>query len=119
MFFSEKQIGCLPITENERLVGILTESDILSSLVELIGANQPSSNIEVRVKNQTGQLADVAAIFKKHNINIVSVLIYPGKAPEYKLLVFRVQTIDPRRVINDIQNEGFEVTWPKIPGMFS
>lgn len=26
---SEKKIGCLPVTENEKLVGLVTESDIL------------------------------------------------------------------------------------------
>jgi CBS domain-containing protein len=38
----EEQIGCLPVTEHGRLVGIITEGDLLSLLSEqlppLIGA---------------------------------------------------------------------------------
>jgi CBS domain-containing protein len=30
----EKKIGCLPVVENERLVGLITETDILRSVVE-------------------------------------------------------------------------------------
>ena len=30
----EKKIGCLPVVENERLIGLITETDILRSVVE-------------------------------------------------------------------------------------
>jgi CBS domain-containing membrane protein len=30
----EEKIGCLPVVENERLVGLITETDILRSVVE-------------------------------------------------------------------------------------
>ncbi len=32
---SEKKIGCLPVTENEKLVGLVTESDILRYVANL------------------------------------------------------------------------------------
>ena len=30
----EKKIGCLPVVENEKLIGLITETDILRSVVE-------------------------------------------------------------------------------------
>jgi CBS domain-containing protein len=33
----EKRIGCLPVVEGERLVGLVTETDLLRVLVELAG----------------------------------------------------------------------------------
>ncbi|OLS39785.1 acetoin utilization protein AcuB [Alkalihalophilus pseudofirmus] len=116
--FYENNIGCLPVvTDNDELRGIITETDILHTLVELMGAHQPSSHIEVKVLNQTGMLASIASIFKEMHINITSVLVYPYKNPEYKILVFRVQTMDPRRIIKAIEQAGYEVIWPKQPGM--
>jgi acetoin utilization protein AcuB len=115
--FYEHNIGCLPVTEDDELLGIITETDVLHTLVELMGAHQPSSHIEVKVKNKTGMLASIANIFKELHINITSVLVYPYKNPEYKILVFRVQTMDPRRIIHAIEKEGYEVIWPKQPGI--
>ena len=30
----EKKIGCLPVVENEKLIGLITETDILRSVME-------------------------------------------------------------------------------------
>lgn len=115
--FYEHHIGCLPIEEDNKLVGIITETDILHTLVQLMGAHQPSSQIEVQVENITGMLAEIATIIKKRNINITSVLVYPCEDLQKKVLVFRLQTMDPRGVIADIENNGYKVLWPNLPGM--
>lgn len=115
--FYEHNIGCLPIEEDDKLIGIITETDILHTLVQLMGAHMPSSQIEVQVENITGMLAEIAAIIKKRNINITSVLVYPTKDLEHKVLVFRLQTMDPRGVIADIEKEGYKIVWPNLPGI--
>lgn len=115
ILFYEHHIGCLPIVQDNQLVGIITETDILHTLVQLMGAHQPSSHIEVRVENITGKLADIATIFKDLNVAITSVLVYPYPDPKFKVLAFRVQTIDPRRIVQTIENNGYHVIWPKEP----
>lgn len=115
VLFYEHHIGCLPIVQNKQLIGIITETDILHTLVELMGAHQPSSHIEVKVENITGKLADIAEIFKTMNITITSVLVYPYTDPAYKILVFRIQTMDPRRIVRIIEEKGYDVIWPKGP----
>lgn len=82
-----------------------------------MGAHQPSSQIEVRVENIAGKLADIATIFKERNVSITSVLVYPCKDANYKILVFRVQTMDPRGLIAAIEKEGYKVLWPNLPGV--
>ncbi|MGM0843905.1 MAG: acetoin utilization AcuB family protein [Bacillota bacterium] len=116
--FYEHQIGCLPIVKENKLIGIVTETDLLYTLIQLTGAHQPGSHIEVKVENRAGVLYEVAGIIRKHNANIHSVLVYPDKTDEkYKILVFRVRTINPMAVIDDLKKEGYEVPWPNIPGM--
>ncbi|GAE25822.1 hypothetical protein JCM9140_1839 [Halalkalibacter wakoensis JCM 9140] len=115
--FYEHHIGCLPILEDDELVGIITETDMLHTLVELMGAHQPSSHIEVKVENITGKLSDIAAIFKELKISITSVLVYPHSDPTFKILVFRIQTIDPRKVVKVIEDKGYDVIWPSEPGI--
>lgn len=115
--FSENNISCLPILKGKKLVGIITGTDLLHSFVELTGVNQPGSQIEIRIPNKAGTLHDIAYIFKKRNANILSTLVYPEKdETDYKILVIRVQTMNPFMVVEDLKKEGYSVLWPCLPG---
>lgn len=116
--FYDQQIGCLPIVSQEKLVGIVTETDLLYKYIELTGAHQPGSHIEVRVPNKPGILFEVSKVFHDHSENVLSVLVYPdAKSEENKILVFRVKTMNPLQIIEDIRKEGFDVLWPNMPGI--
>lgn len=113
--FYEQRISCMPILQGNRLVGIVTETDLLHTLVQLTGANQPGSQIEVKVPNRTGVLSEVAGIFTSHNISIQSVLVYPAKDENHKILVFRVRTINPMAALETLKEAGYAVCWPHLP----
>ncbi|MFJ5768281.1 acetoin utilization AcuB family protein [Psychrobacillus sp. NPDC093180] len=115
--FYDNRIGCLPIVSQGKLVGMITESDLLYKFIELTGAHQPGSQIEVRVPNKTGVLFEVSKVFYEQKVNVLSVLVYPDKANEdYKILVLRVKTMNPLKLIEALQADDFEVLWPNHPG---
>ncbi|MDZ5472543.1 acetoin utilization AcuB family protein [Bacillus sp. 31A1R] len=118
--FYEHKVGCLPIIQEQKLVGIVTETDLLHTLVELTGAHQPGSQIEVKVPNKAGMLCEITSVIRDRKANIQSVLVYPYKKdPAYKILVLRVQTMNPLSLIEDLKNAGHCVLWPNLPGMDS
>lgn len=47
----------------------------------------------------------------------MSVLVYPAKDENDKVLVFRIQTMNPLKVIDTLEAEGYRVLWPNIMGM--
>ncbi|MRH42833.1 CBS domain-containing protein [Aquibacillus halophilus] len=111
--FYEEEFACVPVVQNDRLVGIVTEKDMLYTLIQLTGTHVQSSQIEIKVPNKIGILPEVTAIFGKRKVQITSVLIYPYKTDShFKVLVFRVQTMNPLPIINDLKAENFEVLWP-------
>jgi acetoin utilization protein AcuB len=115
--FLKNKISCIPIIEHKKLVGIVTETDMLHTLIQLTGAHQPSSQIEVQVENIAGILAKVTSIIGRKKVNIASVLVYPGDDESYKTLVFRVQTMNPTAIIHDLQKEGYHVLLPNGLGV--
>ena len=108
----EHKIGCLPVVRGAQLVGIVTETDILRSYVELLGVNRPGSHLEVEMADRPGMLAEIAAIVKEHGVNITSVYTNPAQTQGRKVLVLRIQTIDPRPIVADIKAAGYQVLWP-------
>ncbi|QED48960.1 acetoin utilization AcuB family protein [Cytobacillus dafuensis] len=116
----EHRIGCLPILKDEKLVGIVTETDLLRTLVELTGAHQPGSQIEVKVPNKSGMLYEITTVIRNRKANIQSVLVYPDKSDEkYKIIVLRVQMMNPLTIIEDLKKAGHQVLWPNHPGQSS
>ena len=116
--FYDNRIGCLPIVSKGKLVGMITESDLLYKFIELTGVHQPGSQIEVRVPNRTGVLFEISKLFYEQKMNVLSVLVYPDKVDtNFKILVLRVKTMNPLKLIEAIRAEGFEVLWPNHPGM--
>lgn len=118
LLFYTYEIGCLPIVSNYKLVGILTKTDLLYNYIELTGANQPSSHIQIRVPNRAGVLYEVTKVFHKHNTNVLSVLVHPDPQDEqFKILAVRIKRMNPLSIIADLKADGFDVLWPAEPEM--
>jgi acetoin utilization protein AcuB len=107
----ELKIGCLPVIEDMKLVGIVTITDMLDALLLLTGVHQPSGRLDVRLSNRSGELAKLASLLAERKVNIHSILTYPEKDKTIRL-VLRVGTIEMRTLAEAICNAGFEVIWP-------
>ncbi|MBB5172770.1 CBS domain-containing protein [Texcoconibacillus texcoconensis] len=114
---TQQRIGCVPVQLHDEIIGVVRDKDILRMLVKLMGADQPTSRIEVQVPNVSGMLAEVSAIIQNFEINVQSVFMYPAKRNDKKMLVFRLQTMDPRKVIDEVRDHGYEIHWPIGPEM--
>ncbi|MBT2582542.1 acetoin utilization AcuB family protein [Planococcus sp. ISL-109] len=115
LVFYEQKIGCLPVVSNNQLVGFLTETDLLYTYIELTGAHQPGSQIEIKVPNRSGTLYEVSKVFYDHKVNVLSVLVYPDrKDNSNKILAFRIKTMNPISIIDDLRKKGFDVLWPNL-----
>jgi acetoin utilization protein AcuB len=111
----ENRIGCLPIMEDGKLVGILTETDLLRALVELFGTTQPSSRIEVKMPNKPGELARVVRLIGiDHKINITGLVMQPADTQDVSTAIMQLQTVNPSPVIRALRKLGYDVGWPSL-----
>jgi acetoin utilization protein AcuB len=107
----EFKIGCMPVVENSKLVGIVTITDLLDALLLLTGIHRPSGRLDVRLPNKAGELARLTAIIAERKVNIHSILTYPEKDRSIRL-VLRVGTIEIKSLAEALCNAGFQVIWP-------
>ncbi|WP_373893089.1 acetoin utilization AcuB family protein [Virgibacillus natechei] len=111
--FYDREFAALPVVKDNILVGMVTEKDMLHTLIQLTATNVQGSHIEVKVPHQPGILPEVTSIIGERKANIISVLVYPyTDDPRFKILVFRIQTMNPMPVIQDLRDAGFELMWP-------
>ncbi|QGG46926.1 CBS and ACT domain-containing protein [Heliorestis convoluta] len=109
----EHKIGCLPVVQNDQLVGIITSTDILHAIVLVMGVAQPGSHLEIDVPDQPGALLEVTRIIKEGGANIISIYITPGKEEKRKTIVLRVSAFDTRMIIHAIVAAGYKMIFPQ------
>lgn len=109
------RIGALPVTDAAgTLQGILSETDLLYAMVQILGGTEPASRLEVALPDRPGELARAVSLVAKHSVNIVSVLVSPVRVHGDKTVIFHLGTIDPREVVGALEAEGFRVGWPSL-----
>jgi acetoin utilization protein AcuB len=109
LIMRDKKIGCLPVIEEGRLVGILTETDILDSFLESMGVSGPGYRMELVLPNRPGMLFDVLKLMKDFDANIVSVATVAHDEPDKKVLVFRIEVKNYKVLKAAIKKAGYEM----------
>ena len=105
----EKKIGCLPVMRDGNLVGMITETDIFKAFVEVLGGEEASLRITLRVADVRGELARLAGIIAGLGGNICSVASFRGEAPEHVYITFRLEGVEEEVLIPALKAEGEEV----------
>lgn len=74
-FMLSNDVDCLPVVRDGKLVGIITDTDIFKTFVDITGGTQSGSRIEARMPDQKGQLAPFIQALSNAGSYIVSVAI--------------------------------------------
>jgi len=110
LIMQENRISALPVMENQKLVGIITTTDVMGVLLEAIGIDGESIRFVVLVEDRIGVVAEVSRILKEQQINIRSLVTWPEKDyPGAYQLVMRVGARDGEKAISALTKAGFKV----------
>jgi acetoin utilization protein AcuB len=112
----ENRFNCLPVVADDELVGIITSSDLVRTLVELTGAHGEGSWVEVEVPNEPGQLASITEVIRDRHVNISGVFLGPASREAYRTIVLRLETTDPTSIADSISDAGYAVTSTESTG---
>ncbi len=109
LIMREKKIGCLPVVDDGRLIGILTETDILDAFIESMGVSGPGYRVELALPNRPGMLFEVLSLLKDFNVNIVSVATAVHDDPDMKILILRIETKNYKVLKAALKKAGYEI----------
>jgi acetoin utilization protein AcuB len=87
------KIGSLPVIDEGRLIGIITETDIFKQFVEILGGQTAATRLTVEVLDTPGELAKVINVIAALQGNICSVVLTPGIEPLTRLVTLWIQNI--------------------------
>ncbi len=105
------KIGCLPVVEGEKLIGIVTGTDLLDAIIRLTGMQKPTGRLAVQLEDRPGELSKLTAKVDAIDVNIHSVLTYP-KGSGHTVVILRVDTLNTRAVAEALRASGLVIVWP-------
>lgn len=104
-----RKIGCLPVVAGDDLVGIVTETDLLSVFVELLGLLRASARIDVVVP-VVEAFQEVSRLIREQGGEIISVAaLAPPQGVSGKVYAFRLEPCDPHPVVAALAAAGYTV----------
>ncbi len=114
----ENRFNCLPVVADDEIVGIITSSDLVRTLVELTGAHGEGSWVEVEVPNEPGQLASITEVIRDRHVNIAGIFLGPANREAYRTIVLRLETTDPTSIAGSLTDAGYVVTSTESTGSY-
>jgi acetoin utilization protein AcuB len=110
------RIGALPVVDaHGRLLGMISETDVLNAFAEILSAGGASSRLEISLTDRPGELAGVLQVLGDElRLNVTSLMVLPRGEGGRKTAVVHVATIDPREAIAALEAAGAVVGWPSL-----
>ena len=112
----EHRIGCLPVMQDDEVIGIITETDVLRAFVELFGVDENGTRLEILINNKPGELSRVVrAIGVEFKLNITGIVVPPvDETAAEQVAVVRVATRDATGLMEHLRRIGYRVGSPSL-----
>lgn len=92
MIMFDHKIGCLPVLENGKLAGIISDKDMFRVLVDITGVRHGGNRIFLTIGDRPGSIKEVADIIRKHGFHLQSILTsYEGVKEGFRDVVIRTK----------------------------
>jgi acetoin utilization protein AcuB len=105
----DHKIGGLPVLRGEQLVGIITESDLMKTFLEFMGARERGIRLTLLVKEEKGGLAQLARTITNLGGNIVAMGLFMGEDPSNRVATVKVAEVNRESLLAALQPLALKV----------
>jgi acetoin utilization protein AcuB len=105
----DHKIGSLPVLADGKLTGIITETDIFKTFVEILGGREPGLRLTLDVTDSRGVLAVIASEIASANGNIISVATFQSPMAAQRILSVKVTGAPKETLLKRLEATGAKV----------
>jgi acetoin utilization protein AcuB len=105
------RIGSLPVLRGMALVGIITETDILSAFVEVMGIQAEQTRLELVLEERAGAFLDACRTVQDQGGDIISVVTATAshRGEPKKVMLFRLEGVALDPLVKRLEASGHTV----------
>jgi len=105
----DNKVGGLPVLREGKLVGIITETDIFKTFMEMLGARDQGLRLTLLCPEQRGELAALTSAAAELGGNIISLGTFWGKDASSAIVTMKVVGVDKDALMEKIRPHVLEV----------
>jgi acetoin utilization protein AcuB len=106
---AERKIGGIPIVKGGEVVGIISETDVFNSFLEVLGAYEPGIRISAFIGQEAGTIADLASAIFNAGGNIRSMGTFKGESSGNVEVTFKVCGVEKSILLKAIEPHVKEI----------
>lgn len=106
---TQHKIGCLPVLSGGRLEGIVTTTDVMEMMAEMLGVSEIGSRVDVEVPAKPGAVGDAVRVIEGCGVRIASIASLPVPGGDRMILALRLQTMNVHPVRQALEAAGYRV----------
>jgi acetoin utilization protein AcuB len=100
---ADNKIGGLPVTLDEQVVGLITETDLFKIFLELMGAREVGIRVTALVPEKRGELAVLTNAIAEAGGNFIAFAQSYGADSNTREITFKVAGLDQNAVIETVR----------------
>jgi len=105
----EHKIGCLPVVRGNKVIGIITETDIFRAMTLALGGEPQSLRVMVQVPDQKGELAKLSNQVAQMGGDIRSLVTLVGKESRQGEITMKVLGVKRDELVPALEKVGIKV----------
>jgi acetoin utilization protein AcuB len=106
---ADHKISSLPVMRDDRLVGIITETDLFLIFLELLGAREVGVRLTMLVPEEKGILASLTSEIAQMGGNIVALSTFRGEDPTNRMVTAKVSDAPTDKLVAIMEALGMEI----------
>lgn len=95
---ADNKIGGLPVVRGDKVVGIITETDLFKIFLEMMGAREKGIRVTALIENAPGMLARVTRAIAEAGGDFLAFGQFTGEDPGTRLITFKVSGLKKDQV---------------------
>lgn len=117
---ADNRIGGTPVMRDGKLIGIITETDLFKTFMEMLGGREEGVRLSMYVPNEPGMLAKITGEISEMGVNITALSTIGGEDPSSYLVTIRMEKgADIDALVATMEEMGFELEdsrFCRLPG---
>ncbi len=110
LLMRDNNVSFLPVVDDDKLVGIITESDIFDSFIELMGFREMGTRLTIEAEDAPGIMSNLTSIIGNYGANITHVAVYRGSKSK-SAVVIGINSLNTTEMEKSIETQGFKIIY--------
>jgi acetoin utilization protein AcuB len=106
---ADSKIGGLPVVQDGKLAGIITETDIFKVFLEMLGARERGLRLTVEIPERKGEIARMTTEIARLGGNILALGAFWGDDPSTAVIMVKVEDVPADQLTAAMQGLGFPI----------